>query len=247
MLLRFFRFAATVLFAIVVVPILGEFAVELVREHGFYEHPTATLEAVMRLLTAIREHPWFLPTFCFVGGLVIGMWLDAIAGRARKSKTTIDDAAASKTGPPQIEILFEKRAPYEESDVISSHVCSTARIGIKNSGGGALSNCKIYIDKITPEPPHPNSFPLLLDDGGFIIRHDDPEKLFVIATCWDHHIKKQFRFNTTMGAWGSPLYWTDGTPVRAIVVKVEATECQRTATFRIWTDDTQTVRMERVS
>jgi len=36
--------------------------------------------------------------------------------------------------------------------------------------------------------------PILLDGGGFTLRHDDPEKLIDIAAHWDH--VDNFRFNS---------------------------------------------------
>jgi hypothetical protein len=58
--------------------------------------------------------------------------------------------AKSEKLPPQIKICFKTASPYEVSDVMHGHVLSTVRIGIKNSGGGTLSNCKIFIEKMTP-------------------------------------------------------------------------------------------------
>jgi hypothetical protein len=169
--------------------------------------------------------------------------------RARSASLAgVAPLSAPALASPKIAILFDKRAPYEESGVHQDRVHSTVRIGLKNTGGGTFSNCRVYVDKISPETPYPGGLPILLDNAGFSVRYDDPEKLVDVAVQWNHLGKKLFRFSAPMnGTFGDARMFTDGSVVRTIVVRVDATECQQNATFRIWTDDTMAVRMEHVS
>ncbi|HEV8015755.1 MAG TPA: hypothetical protein VGP48_09495 [Stellaceae bacterium] len=149
---------------------------------------------------------------------------------------------------PQIDIHFEKRSPYEVSKIQAHHVLSTVRIGLRNSGGGALSNCKVYIDAVSPETAYPGGFPLLLDQDGFTIRHDDPEKLIDIAGRFDHVDKFKFSAPVPGGFWDAGAsHYVDADIARTIVIKVEATERQRSATFRIWCDETKALHLEFIS
>lgn len=151
---------------------------------------------------------------------------------------------AEPSTPPQIEIRFEKRAPYEVSDIQQSRVLSTTRIGIKNSGGGALSNCRVYIEKISPEPSIVGGLPVLLNGAGFMVRHDDPEQLIDIATHWNH--VQKFRFNAPGGHWAETLNYIDDSIERTIVIRIQATEGERRATFRLWTDEKKAIHLEFV-
>ncbi len=62
----------------ILIALLGEFAIELAREHGAFEHPTDRVVAVMGVLAAIKDLFWFWPTVVLMAGLVIGMWLGAL-------------------------------------------------------------------------------------------------------------------------------------------------------------------------
>lgn len=152
---------------------------------------------------------------------------------------------ASKLLMPRIEICFEKRSPYEVLDVQHHHTLSTVRIGLRNSGGGALSNCKVYIDKISPEPRIPGDLPILLEGAGFVLRYDDPEKLLDVASHWDHMDK--YRFSAPIGGgFADTLSYIDDKPVRTIVIRVVASESQRSATFKISVDETRALHLEYV-
>ena len=146
---------------------------------------------------------------------------------------------------PKIEIRFQPDARYETSQIVNQRVLSTVRIGVRNAGGGALSNCKVYIEKISPEPALPGGLPILLEGAGFIVRHDDPEKLVDIAALWDHTDK--FRFAAPFSsAFSNSLGYIDLNVRRTITVKVDATECQRGATFRISADDSKILHLEYI-
>ena len=85
----------------------------------------------------------------------------------------------------------------------------------------------------------------MLEGSGFLLRYDDPEKLVDVATHWDHVDKFKFSASTG-GAFAETLMFIDDKVLRIIVLKVEASECQRSASFRIWTDETRTLRLECV-
>ena len=150
-------------------------------------------------------------------------------GRRQASHT---DPRVSGNPAPQIEIRHQQNAPYEVSEIQHHHVLSTVRIGITNSGSRPLSNCKVYVDKITPEPALPGGLPILLDGAGFTLRHDDPEKIVDVAAHWDHVDK--FRFNAPIGGgFAETLGYIESKQPLTIIIKVVAVECQRCASFRI--------------
>lgn len=144
---------------------------------------------------------------------------------------------------PQIQIHHRPVAPYEVSEIQHHHVLSTVRIGLTNPGSRTLSNCKVYVEKIVPEPPLPGGLPILLDGANFTLRHDDPEKFIDVATHWDHIDK--FRFSAPLGSvFAEALGYIDSEKERKIMIKVVAAECQRSASFRIWTDNTKTMHLK---
>ncbi len=99
---------------------------------------------------------------------------------------------------PKIDICFSPYAPYEISEIIQGRIKSTVRIGFKNSGTMHLSNCRIYIESVSPPPVHLGLFPAILDGGTFILRNDDPEKLIDVAYYFEHVNKYRFLHQVTM-------------------------------------------------
>lgn len=144
---------------------------------------------------------------------------------------------------PKIEMVTHPTTRYHVDEVQSGHVLSTVKIGVRNAGGGTLSNCKVYVEKITPPADMPGADTKLLDSGTFQLRHDDPERLVDVAAHWDHHDK--FRFSTPFpgGAFVDPFDMKD-IGKRAFVVRVTATECQRSAMFEILTDESKKLHLK---
>jgi len=204
--------------------------------------------APLRLyVSGLLESPlWgFSPLACLTVGsaILVSRHFEWIGRKERLSEIAIRPVSVS--GPPAIEIRFEKRAPYEVSDVQNGHVLSTVRIGIRNVGGSALSNCRVYIEKISPPPYLPGGDgPRQLADSGFTIRWDDPEKFVDVATHWDH--VNQYRFQTPQGWFAETLNFLDDSIVRTIVIKVEAFECQRSASFKISTDAEKAIHLDYI-
>ena len=161
----------------------------------------------------------------------------------KTSSGRVGPNSALGASAPQIEITHRATAPYEVSDIQHQHVLSTVRIGLTNPGGAALSNCKVYVEKIAPEPPLPGGLPILLDGAGFTLRHDDPEKLVDIAALWDHVGK--FRFSAPVGGtFAEALGYIDANTSRTIIIRVVAVECQRSASFRLWIDGAKAMHLE---
>ena len=72
----------------------------------------------------------------------------------------------------------------------------------------------------------------LVGGVGFTQRHDDPEKLVDVAGHWNHVDK--FRSCAPIGGtFAEALGYIDAKETRTIVIKVVATECQRSASFRL--------------
>lgn len=75
------RRAALWLSLIVIVPVASEFFIELAREQGLYEQPTAKAAAVLGVLQAITGHPVFPWIAGGILGFTIGVWLDTFLRR----------------------------------------------------------------------------------------------------------------------------------------------------------------------
>lgn len=81
-----FRWIAAALFAVVIVPIVGDFFVELARQLGAYDNPEARVSAFVAFLIGITEQPWYSYSVVGVLGLVAGAWIDWVL-RLFESKT----------------------------------------------------------------------------------------------------------------------------------------------------------------
>jgi hypothetical protein len=81
-----------------------------------------------------------------------------------------------------------------------------------------------------------------LEGGGFTLRHDDPEKFVDIASHWDH--VDQYRFNAPFGGgFAEALGFIDDKISRTIVIKTKTFECQKSASFRIYTDEAKALHL----
>jgi hypothetical protein len=163
----------------------------------------------------------------------------------KRAKPKINPPTVIRIIPtPAIEIIFEKHAPYEVSEISHGQILNTVRVGLKNSGWEPASNCKVYIEKISPLPELAGGLPIYLK-GDFILRNDEPEKLIDIASSWGHHSEK-FRFSAPIegGFFAETLNYLDSNIPHTFEIKVQATECQRNATFRIFLDDSKKLHMD---
>jgi hypothetical protein len=155
----------------------------------------------------------------------------------RPAKDTPAEVARQK-----LDVIFDPSPPYETSEITNGRVLSTVRIGLKVSGK-PLSNCRVFVEKIAPEPPIAGGLPILLEGGGFVLRTDDPEKLVDLASHWNHVNK--FRFSAPMGGafFAEELGYIDDDVERVIEIKINATELQKTFLFKIWTDETKKLHL----
>lgn len=143
---------------------------------------------------------------------------------------------------PKIEIVTEASAPYQVDEILSDHVRSTVKVGVRNAGGKTLSNCKVYIEDISPPTNSPGGPTLLLDGSGFQLRYDDPEKLVDVAAHWDNHDK--FKFSTPLGGgFFDTTQLMDEKTRRAFSIRVTATQCNRSARFEIWVDESKRLHL----
>jgi len=56
-------------------PVAGEFFVELAKEHGWYDQPSAKVKFVVDCILAVTDLPGFYPVLTFVAGLSVAYWL----------------------------------------------------------------------------------------------------------------------------------------------------------------------------
>jgi hypothetical protein len=183
-----------------------------------------------------------LPPWIGLPVLLIGLAL--IYFDLHRTKISREPVPIQKSG--KIEICFKSCAPYEVSDISHGHVLSAVRIGVKNSGGSPLSNCKVYIESVSPPPVHVGLFPAKLDSGAFVLRNDEPEKLIDVAVHWDH--LKQYRFSTPVGGFISAvtLNYMNESEQRSFVIEVVATECTKSAVFKILVDEIKKLRLQYI-
>ncbi len=147
---------------------------------------------------------------------------------------------------PKIEIVTGPAAPYQVTQVQGGRVLSTVRVGIRNAGGKTLSNCKVYVEKLSPPLALPGGDTQLLELSAFHLRHDDPEKLMDIAAHWDHVDKFKFSTPPHGGFFEAGNYIEDGVK-RTFAVRVSATECERSALFEMWSDDSKRLHLSFVN
>lgn len=145
--------------------------------------------------------------------------------------------------PPKIEIRTGRTAPYHVVTTDNGYGRNVVAVGVANVGGQTLSNCKVYLERIVPPLDARGSSSLLLDGGGFQLRHDDPEKLIEIAHRWEHHTQSRFSV-PQHGAFFDTRVLLDESVRLKFAVRVAAQECERSAVFEMWTDESGRLRLE---
>jgi hypothetical protein len=222
---------------------LWEMREYLERIHALPEHDNLLSETLIwATLVAAATITIFAATFVFCAIFIAPFRLY----QEQIEKAPALSQAESNRLPPQIEICSKSGGPYEISEIIKGRVRSAVRIGIRNSGGSPLSNCRVYIEGVSPPPAHVGLFPALLNGGSFVLRHDDPEKLIDIAVYFDH--LKKYKFATPIGGLiaAETLNYIDEMEQRSFVVKVAATECSKSAMFKILVDETKKLRLRYI-
>ena len=77
--------------AFVLIPVVGEFFVELAKEFHLYEHPWPKVEGAMNTLIALANNPTYRIVAALVVGLLIGVLADSFLKR-REAKQTAKEA-----------------------------------------------------------------------------------------------------------------------------------------------------------
>ncbi|MGC1549963.1 MAG: DUF4062 domain-containing protein [Rhodanobacter sp.] len=160
------------------------------------------------------------------------------AGSIPNTTATVDNRAVPD---PKIEIITGSAEPYYVEEFRSGHNLSTVRIGVRNAGGKTLSNCKVYVEDISP-PSDSGHDRRLLDGSGFRLRHDDSVQLIDIAAHWDHVDKFKFSTPVSGGNFADPFDMKD-IGNRTFSIRVVAAECQRSAKFGLETDESKKLRL----
>ncbi len=126
---KFFQIFWAALVAIVVFPVLGGFFAELAKDRGWYEHPSARVEAAMNWLLSVASHPVYLISASLFAGLALGMWLDSSLRRRENEQKS------------PLEILFSEGTPFVElKQGIHGFTGEFYSVGIKNAGKETINN-----------------------------------------------------------------------------------------------------------
>lgn len=148
------------------------------------------------------------------------------------------NTAPTRIDIPEIEIIMHEGAPYEVTGESDGKTLSKIRMGIRNFGDSTITDCKVYIDAIDPMPAA-IELPIVLHEG-LEMPYRYPEVLVDIASQWTH--TNQYRFSSE-----EPSDDLDDETPRTIVVKAEAAQCRRGASFRIWTDKEKRMHIRLIS
>lgn len=211
----------------------------LVWQHFFGATPESALKKASTPIQLLSWEVWLWAAIT----VFLVVFIAATLLRRRSSGDAAVATSPAAALAPKIEIVTGPATPYQVTEVQGGRVLSTVRVGIRNAGGKTLSNCKVYVEKLSPPANLPGGDTQLLEMSAFHLRHDDPEKLMDIAAHWDH--VSQFRFSTPIsgGFFETANYMEDGVK-RTFAVRVSATECERSALFEIWTDESRRLHLK---
>ena len=131
---KFFQILWLALAAVLIVPVLGGYFIELAKERGLYKHPSVRAEATIHLLLDTALNPLYLTSAGMMFGLALGMWIDAVLLRRE----------AKRKGP--LEIIFD---PKDERFVRVIHGLDGATgefysLAIHNAGPNSLRDISLY-------------------------------------------------------------------------------------------------------
>lgn len=221
---------------VVTTGVLG--AIGLVWAHFFGSTPESAFEKASAPIQLALWEVWLWAAIT----MFLVVFIAATLLRRRSSVGASQVAALD----PKIEIVTGPDAPYQVTQVQGGRVLSTVRVGIRNAGGKTLSNCKVYVEKLSPPAALPGGDTQLLELSAFHLRHDDPERLVDIAAHWDHVDKFKFSTPPHGGFFEAGNYMEDGVK-RTFAVRVTATECERSALFEMWVDDSKRLHLTFVN
>ena len=198
-------------------------------------------EAYEKAREIVQLPRWLLWLWIFATMLLVVSVSESI--RRRRSLSRESDSASQVALDPKIELVTGPAAPYEVTEVQGGRVLSTVKVGVRNAGGKTLSNCKVFVEKLSPPPNAPMGDTFLLKDD-FYLRYDDPEKLVEIAVHWE--CANTYRFSTPLpgGYFADAMFYLETGIKRTFAVRVTATECERSALFEIWADESTRLHLK---
>jgi hypothetical protein len=131
---RFFQVLWLALAAVLIVPVLGGYFMELAKVRGLYKPPSVRTEAAIHLLLDTVLNPLYLASVGIMCGLALGMGMDAVLLRRE----------AARKGP--LEIIFD---PDDERFVRVIHGLDGATgefysLAIHNAGPNSLRDISLY-------------------------------------------------------------------------------------------------------
>jgi hypothetical protein len=129
--------------AIVILSIVGEFAIDLAREHGLFENPSDRVGAVLKFITSVRDLAFFWPILLFLVGLTLGMWIDSLVLRHFRGRRSAQQTSA-------LEILYHpenKKFVRREYRKASFEQVTFYSIGIHNT----LADRTLYDVVVAPD------------------------------------------------------------------------------------------------
>ncbi len=131
---RFFQILWLALAAVLIVPVLGGYFIELAKERGLYKDPSVRAEAAIHLLLDTALKPLYLASAGIMFGLALGMWMDAVLLRRE----------AKRKGP--LEIIFD---PKDERFVrviqgLDGPIGEFYSLAIRNAGPNSLRDISLY-------------------------------------------------------------------------------------------------------
>jgi hypothetical protein len=101
---------ASIVVAVAFVAPLGQFFISLWDERGSYQHPNATLDAIIRSLSAVAANAMFHWVGGGIVGFAAGAWLGAVSSRLRGERSEED--AQKVHAQIKISELSPERAPF---------------------------------------------------------------------------------------------------------------------------------------
>jgi hypothetical protein len=134
------RIAFSVLAAITVLPVVGQFFVALADERGWYKHPSEKVAQAVVLMGDLVGAAWFHWTAGILIGLAVGVWLDTIFGRPKSRPENGEPDA-----PSPIEITFDPsdKKCVKKTGALYGDTGERYYIFIRNSGQRTLENVSI--------------------------------------------------------------------------------------------------------
>ncbi len=113
---RIVRWLFTATAAVIIIPVGGEFFIDLAREHGFYEHPSEAATEIINFFISIADLPFLRPLALVLLGIVIGLWVDSLA-RKQQFKVEVNRLSSSEIMTTQQDNISDDKSERVIIDV----------------------------------------------------------------------------------------------------------------------------------